>query len=72
MVHPTLWAGEIEARSHALVVPTEWTRSMIICEFYIAEMDKIDNKSSFMQQKVFNTQMQKSTVFSVAFFDEWE
>ena len=51
MVHPTLWAGEIEARSQALVVPTELTRSMIICVFCIAEMDKIDNKSSFMQLK---------------------
>ena len=60
--------AKIEARSQALVVPTELTRSMIICVFCIAEIDKVDNKSCFMQLKVFNTQMQKSIVFSLAFF----
>ena len=71
-LHPTLWAGEIEARSQALVAPTELTGSMIICIFCIAEVDKVDNKSSFRQLKSINTQMHKSIVFSVAFFDEWE
>ena len=41
----------IEAGSQALVVPTELTRSVIICVFCIAEMDEVDNKSSFMQLK---------------------
>ena len=40
---------KIEAGSQALVVPTEWTRIMTICVICIAEMDKVDNKSSFMQ-----------------------
>ena len=43
--------SKIEAGSQALVVPTELTRSMIICVFCIAEMDKVDNKSSFMLLK---------------------
>ena len=43
--------AKIEARSQALVVPTELTRSMIICVFCIAESDKVVNKSSFMQLK---------------------
>ena len=43
--------AKIEAGSQALVVPTELTRSMIICGFFIAEIDKVDNKSSFMQLK---------------------
>ena len=42
---------KIEARSQALVVPIELTRSMIICVFCIAETDKVDNKFSFMQLK---------------------
>ena len=42
---------KIEARSQALVIPTELTRSMIICVCFIAEMEKVDNKSSFMQLK---------------------
>ena len=33
--------AKIEARSQALVVPTDLTRSMIICVFCIAEMDKV-------------------------------
>ena len=69
---PRCGQAKIEAGSQALVVPAELTRSMIICVFFIAEMDKVDNKSSFMQLEVFNTRMQKSIVFSVAFFDEWE
>ena len=48
---PHCGQAEIEARSQALVVPTELTRSMIICVFCIAEMDQVDNKSSFMQLK---------------------
>ena len=40
---------KIEAKSQALVVPTELTRSMIICVFCIAEMGKVDKKNSFMQ-----------------------
>ena len=43
--------AKIEAGSQALVVPTELTRSVIICVFCISEMDKVDNKSSFMQLK---------------------
>ena len=46
--------AKIEAGSQALVVPTELTRSiisMIIWVLYIAEMDKADNESSFMQLK---------------------
>ena len=50
MVHPTLWAGE-NAGSQAVVVPIELIRSRIICVFCIAEMDKVDNKFSFMQLK---------------------
>ena len=60
----------IEARSQALVVPTELTRNVIICVFCIAEMDKVDNKSSFMKLKSIYTQMKKSIAFSVAFFYE--
>ena len=66
MVHPTLWVGEIKAGSQALVAPTELTPNIIICVFCIAEMDKVDNKSCFMQLK--STQMQKIIVFSSAFF----
>ena len=40
---------------------------MIICVFCIAEM-YVDNKPSLKQLKSINTQMQKSIVFSVAFF----
>ena len=47
--HTTHAQAKIEARSQALVVPTELTQSMIICVFCIAEMDKVDNKSSSMQ-----------------------
>ena len=65
---PHCGQAKIEAGSQALVVPKKLTRSMIICVFCIAEMDKVDNNSSFMQLKAFNTQMQKSIVFSVAFF----
>ena len=65
---PLCGQAKIEAGSQALVVPTELTRSTIICVFFIAEMDQVDNKSSFMQQKIFNAQMQNSVVFSVAFF----
>ena len=70
MAHPTLWTGENwsriagAGRSHR--VDKEHDN---LC-FFIAELDKVDYKSSFMQLKVFNTQMQKSIVFSVAFFDE--
>ena len=46
---PHCGQAKIEARSQALVVPTVLTRSMIISVFCIAEMDKVDNKSSFMQ-----------------------
>ena len=42
--------AKIEAVSHALVVPTELTCSMIICVFCIAEMDKVDNKSCFTDE----------------------
>ena len=42
---------KIEAGSQALVVTTELIRSMIICVFCIAEMDKVDNKSSSMHLK---------------------
>ena len=48
---PHCGQAKIEAGSQALVVPTELTRSMIICVFYVAEMDKVDNKSSFMLLK---------------------
>ena len=48
---PHCWQAKIEAESQALVVPTELTRSMIICVFCIGEMDKVDNKSCFMQLK---------------------
>ena len=48
---PHCGQAKIEAGSQALVVPTELTRSMIICVFCIAEMDKVDNKSCFMQLK---------------------
>ena len=48
---PHCGQAKIEAGSQALVVPTESTRSMIICVFCIAEMEKVDNKSSFMQLK---------------------
>ena len=52
MMHPTQFGqAKIEARSQALVVPTELTRSVIICVFCIAEMDKVDNKSSLMHLK---------------------
>ena len=46
---PHCGQANIEAGSQALVVPTEFTRSMIICVFCIAEMDKANNKSSFIQ-----------------------
>ena len=46
---PHCGQAKIEARSQALVVPPELTWSMIICVFCISEMDKVDNKSSFMQ-----------------------
>ena len=49
--HTTHAQAKIEARSQALVVPTELTQSMIIWVFCIAEMDKADNKSSSMQLK---------------------
>ena len=48
---PHCGQAKIEAGSQALVVPTELRRSMIICVLCIAEMDKVDNKSSFMQLK---------------------
>ena len=48
---PHCGQAKIEAGSQALVVPTELTRSMIICVFCTAEMDKVDNKSSFMKLK---------------------
>ena len=38
----------------------------------MAEMDQVDNKSSFMQLKSINTPMEKSVEFSAAFFGEWE
>ena len=67
MVHPTLWAGENWSQI-AGAGRSNMTQSMIICIFCIAEMDKVEKKSSFMQLKIFNTQMQKSTVFSVKLF----
>ena len=49
-IWPHCEQAKIEAAdSQALVVPTELTRSMIICVFCIAEMDNVDNKSFFMQ-----------------------
>ena len=48
---PHCGQAKIEAGSQALVIPTELTRSMIICVFCIAKMDKFDNKSCFMQLK---------------------
>ena len=48
---PHCGQAKIEAGPQVLVVPTELTRSMIICVFLIAEMDKVDNKSSFTQLK---------------------
>ena len=48
---PHCGQAKIKGRSQALVVPTELTRSKIICIFCIAEMDKVDNKSSFLQLK---------------------
>ena len=48
---PHCGQAKIEARSQAMVVPTELTRSMIICVFFIAEIDKVDYKSNFMQLK---------------------
>ena len=68
MVLPHCGQAQIEARSQALVGPRELTRSMIICVFCIAKMDKVVSKSCFMQLKVFDRQMQKSIVFSLAFF----
>ena len=66
---PHCGQAKIEAGSQALVVPMGLTRSIIVSVFCIAKMDRVDNKSSFMQlKKVFNRQMQKSIVFSVAFF----
>ena len=38
---PHCGQAKIEARSQALVVPTESTGSMIICVFCIAEMNKL-------------------------------
>ena len=40
---PHCGQAKIEAASQALFVPTELTRSMIICVFCIAEMDKVEN-----------------------------
>ena len=48
---PHCGQANIEAGSQALVAPTELTRSMIICVFYIAEMDKVDNNSCFIRLK---------------------
>ena len=48
---PHCGQAKIEARSQALVVPTELTQSMIIYVFCTAEMDKVDNKYSFIQLK---------------------
>ena len=48
---PHCGQAKIEAGSQALVVPTELTWSMTICVFCIAKMDKVDDKSSFMQLK---------------------
>ena len=48
---PHCGQAKIEARSQAVVVPTELTQSMIICVFCIVEMDKIDSKSSFIELK---------------------
>ena len=48
---PHCGQAKIEAGSQALVVPTELTRGMIIWGFFTAEIDKVDNKSSFMQLK---------------------
>ena len=48
---PHCGQAKIEAGSQAMVVPTELTRSMINCVFFIAEIDKVDNKSNFMQLK---------------------
>ena len=45
----------LDGASHSVgrrrLKPDELTRSVIICVFCIAEMDKVDNKSSFMQLK---------------------
>ena len=48
---PHCGQAKIEVGSQALVVPTELARNMIICVFLIAEMDKVDNKCSFMKLK---------------------
>ena len=47
---PHCGQAKIEVGSQAMVVPTELTRSMIICVFFIAEIDKVD-KSIFIQLK---------------------
>ena len=38
----------------------------------MVEMGKVDNNSPFIQLKSINALMQKSIVFSAAFFYEWE
>ena len=51
---PHCGQAKIEAGSEALVVPTELTRSMEICVFCIAEIDKVDNKSKLkIQTKIY-------------------
>ena len=65
---PHCGQAKIEARSQALVVPTELTRSIIICVFCIAEMDKVDNKSSLMQLKsIYYTNAERYSVFCSIF-----
>ena len=65
---PHCGQAKIEAGSQALVVLTELTQSMIICVFFIAEMDQVDNKSSFMQLKSIQyTNAEKYSVFCSIF-----
>ena len=65
---PRCGQAKIEATSQALVIPAEFTRSMIICVFFIAEVDKVDNKSSFMQLKSISyTNAEKYSVFCSIF-----
>ena len=65
---PHCGQAKIGAGSQALVVPTELTRRMIICVFCIAEMDKVDDKSSFMKLKSIQyTHAEKYSVFCSTF-----
>ena len=48
---PHCGQAKIDVRSQALVVPMEWTWTMIVSVFCIAKMDKVDYEPFFMQLK---------------------